>query len=488
MKKTFFAGIVLLIIAATHSYACYSIVVGKKATADGSVLFGHNEDNARKFVAGMWKVDRMDHTSGEWVKLQAGGRIPQVKTTWGYWWLQMPERDYSDGFLNEHGVAIASDNCPSREDNPELTAGGIGGPILRRLVAERARTAREGVKLVGSLVEQYGYTASGRTLVICDSDEGWLVSMVNGKHWVAARVPDDMFAVIANTYTIRGVDLADTLNYLGSPDLIEYAIKRGWHDPSEGPFSFEKAYADPKTRTSPGNTHRQWSGLRLLSAETVPMPEDERLPFAVKPKEPLTVKHITGVLRDHYENTSYEPGNDYTVKPAHKRHTSTICSPGTNSSGVFQLRSWMPADIGSVWWLALWQPCSTPYAPLYAGMDSVPGQLEFGGEPGENCVFCVVSPEFGTAYQAFSDLSGWVNEDYAERILSINDQWQALEQHSFDIQDSFEKYILGQWKSQPALAEKILGRYCRGIVDHAVYQARLTMSEKKADTYFSGSR
>ena len=121
-------------------------------------------------------------------------------------------------------------------------------------------------------------------------------------------------------------------------------------------------------------------------------------------------------------------------------------------------------------------------------MDSAPGQLEFGGEPGENCVFCVVSPEFGTAYQAFSDLSGWVNEDYAQRIPLINDRWRELEQHSFDIQDSFEKYILGQWKSQPSLSEIILGRYCRGIVVHSVYQARLLMSEEKTDMDFPGNR
>ncbi|MBN1293698.1 MAG: C69 family dipeptidase [Candidatus Latescibacteria bacterium] len=487
MFKISFMVVLIVLLSVTPAFACYSIVAGKKATVDGSVLFGHNEDNARKFVAGLWKVNRTDHASDEFVKLQAGARLPQVKTTYGYLWCQMPELDYSDGLLNEYGVAVASDNCPSREDNPELTGGGIGGPVLRRLVAERARTAREGVKLVGSLIEQYGYTASGRTMVICDPEEGWLVSMVNGKHWVAARVPDDMVAIIANTYTIREVDLADTLNYLGSPDLIAYAEKRGWYNPSEGPFSFEKAYANPDIRVSTGNTHRQWSGLRLLSAEPVPLPEEKRLPFAVKPKEPLTVDHITAVLRDHYENTPYEPEKDYQSRHAHKRHTSTICSPGTNSSHVFQLRSWLPVDIGAVWWLAMWQPCSTPYIPLYAGMDTVPGQLEFGGEPGENCVFCVVSPEFGPAYQVFYDLSGWINEHYAHCITPLREQWRVFEKESYDIQPQFEDYVLGQWKMNPSIARRILSRYCDGVTAEAVYKARLFMTENKDTEIITGS-
>lgn len=482
MRKSIFAAVLLFsfIIHCHWAVACYSIVAGKKATADGSVLFGHNEDNARKFVAGVWKVERAKHDSQEFVRLQSGGRIPQAETTWGYWWLQMPELDYSDGFLNEFGVAVATDNCPSREDNPEITDGGIGGPILRRLVAERAKTAREGVKLVGSLVERYGYTASGRTMVICDPKEGWLVAIVNGKHWVAKRVPDDQVALIANTYTIREIDLADTLNCLGSADIISYAQKRGWYNPSEGQFSFEKAYAAPDIRVSPGNTHRQWSGLRRLAKNTVPLPEKERLPFSVTPKEPLTVAHITAVLRDHYEGTSYEVKDTYTDTPAHKRHTTTICSPATNSSGVFQLRSGMPIEVGAVWWIALWQPCSTTYVPLYCGASDVPSDLGFDPQTSGTCPFCVVSPEFGTAYRAFADLSAWVDKDYAARIDSVRTAWNEMEEISFKGQKAFETLVLDQWKRDERTARGLLSRYSAGAVSLAVRRAKEFMALETA--------
>ncbi|MBT4483389.1 MAG: hypothetical protein HOC71_06900, partial [Candidatus Latescibacteria bacterium] len=324
-------------------------------------------------------------------------------------------------------------------------------------------------------VQKFGYAVSGRTMVICDSEEGWLVSLVNGKHWVAARVPDDMVALISNTYTIREVDLSDTLNYLGSPDLIEYAVKRGWYNPDDGPFSFEKAYADPKTRISEGNTHRQWSGLRLLSREHVQLPEDERLPFAVKPKALLTVKDITCVLRDHYEETPYEPVAGYETRAAHKRHTSTICSPVTNSSSVFQLRSGMPVEIGAVWWLAMWQPCSTPYIPLYAGMDEVPEQLGISSESSGNSPFCITSFDFGSYYRVFSDLSGWVDNDYAARIPRLKSCWRTLEETSYNFQPTFEAYLLNQWNTEPAHALELLSRYSHGIVARAFQQAKELM-------------
>ncbi|MHB9028491.1 MAG: dipeptidase [Candidatus Latescibacterota bacterium] len=451
---------------------CFSIVAGKKATADGSVLFGHNEDNGFDRVAGMRKIERKDHPAGEWVTLPGGGRIPQVRTTWAYWWMQMPEIDYSDGFLNEHGVAIASDNCRSREDQPDLTDGGVGGVALRRLVMERARTAREGVQIIGSLIGQFGYNSSGRTMMVCDSKEGWLVAMVNGKHWVARRVPDDMVAAISNTYTIREIDLKDTKNFLGSSDIIDYAVRRGWYNPAQGPFSFEEAYADRKTRESIGNTHRQWGALRHLSASPVPVPEETRLPFAVKPKKPLTVADITVPLRDHYENTAYDPEAGYEKKPAHKRHTSSICGPYTNSSHVFQLRAGMPVEIGSVWWLAVRQPCSVPYVPFYLGSDTVPEQYRFETDPDDfNAAANTPAPVPGTAYRILGDLAKWVDADYAGRIPLLRARRDALEAGCRRYKGEFEKHLLKEWKRDPEYVRGLMSRYTQGIVARAVQDA-----------------
>jgi dipeptidase len=456
---------------------CFSIVAGKKATADGSVLFGHNEDNGFERVAGMRRIERINHPEGEWVTIPGGGRIPQVRTTWAYWWMQMPGLDYSDGFLNEHGVAIASDNCRSREDQPNLTAGGIGGVALRRLVMERARTAREGVQVIGSLIEQFGYNSSGRTMMVCDANEGWLVAMVNGKHWVAQRVPDDMVAAISNTYSIREINLKDPKNFLGSPDIIDYAIRRGWYDPAGGPFSFEEAYADRKARESIANTHRHWAALRHLSASPVPLPEEARLPFAVKPKKPLTVADIIVPLRDHYENTAYDPETGYEKKPAHKRHTSSICGPYTNSSHVFQLRSKMPVEIGAVWWLAVRQPCSVPYIPFYLGSDSIPEQYRFETDPDVFTAAGNTSPPVpGAAYQVLGNLAQWVDTDYTGRIPLLHARRDALEAGCYRYQGEFEKHLLREWRRNPEYVRSLMSRSTQGIIARAIQDAKELMN------------
>ena len=168
------------------------------------------------------KVPRRSYPAGATVMLRNGGSLEQVKETWAYIWSEMPGMSFSDSYVNEWGVTVASDNCPSREDKPELTDGGIGY-MLRRLVAERAKTAREGVLLAGELVERFGYVDSGRTYIIADPKEGWLLCVVNGKHWLARRVPDDEVAMVANTYTIHEVILSNKANFLASADIVDYA-------------------------------------------------------------------------------------------------------------------------------------------------------------------------------------------------------------------------------------------------------------------------
>ena len=164
------------------------------------------------------------------ITLRNGGQLEQVEQTWAYIWSEMPGLLFSDSYLNEWGVCVASNNCPSREDKPDLTDGGINY-MLRRLVIERAKTSREGVRIAGELVQRFGYDASGRTYLIADPDEGWLFCAVNGKHWLAAKVPDDEVAMVANSYSVHEVDLADTVNFQASPDIIDYAISRRWYRP-----------------------------------------------------------------------------------------------------------------------------------------------------------------------------------------------------------------------------------------------------------------
>ncbi|OGG03228.1 MAG: hypothetical protein A3F83_04320 [Candidatus Glassbacteria bacterium RIFCSPLOWO2_12_FULL_58_11] len=452
---------------------CFLVVAGKAATADGSVLLGHNEDNGIDKLARLRSVERKVHSRGETLKLAGGASIPQADTTFGYLILEMPGLAYSHGLLNEYGVAVVSNNCPSREDLGELTEGGIG-PDLRFLVAERARTAREGVKLVGFLIKSYGYVASGRTLTIGDPQEAWQVAMVHGKLWVARRVPDDEVAVLANSYAIHEVALEDTLNYLGSPEIKAYATQRGWYTPLRGAFDFERAYARQDLLTDPNQRCRQWSGFNRVAASPLPLPDTGiALPFSVKPKKKLTPADLFGVLRDHYEDTPYSRGTLPPHGPPPPGGAATICNGATNHGDVFQLRDGLPVEIGALWWIALWRPCASPFLPLYYGISEVPEPLDFAVDP---AVFSApdkgVLPGPEKALRVFHDLTLQVDGSYYQRIGKVRQEWAGFDSWSLLLQPSLERLALESWKKDRPLAVELLDRYCAGTLTRALELAR----------------
>lgn len=416
---------------------CYLVVAGRLASAEGCVLMAHNEDNGADKVFRFRRVERARHSPGETVTLAGGGQIAQADTTWAYIVCEMPGLDFSHVLLNEHSVAVVSNNCPSREDRPELAQGGIG-PRLRWLVAERARSAREGVRLVGGLVERFGYVASGRTLTICDPREAWQVAMVNGKHWVARRVPDDEVAVLANSFGIHAVDLADTLDFLGSPHLIEYAASRGWYDPeAEGEFDFERSYARADLLDNPNQRQRQWSGFRRIAGSEFPVPENgESLPFSIRPAAPVSRRQLFAALRDHYEGTPYEAawGRAHFTPEGYKPRT--VCHGSTNHGDVFELRGPGEKGPGTVWWTACWRPCASPFLPLFLKMDGMPGELDFTVERSvfENAGSAVM-PGRDKAIGAFRELTLVLDEAGWSRMQALRAEWVEWESRAAGLVD-----------------------------------------------------
>ena len=442
--------------------ACSSLAAGKLATVDGSVLFGHNEDDSPCPTL-MHVVPRVYHEPGEKIVMwDTGGTIDQVEGwTWAYLWSEMPGYKFSDSYLNEWGVSIASDNCSSSREIPpyDLTDGGIGY-WLRRLPIERAKTAREGVEIMGYFVEKLGYTASGRTYIIADPQEAWLFAAVAGKHWVAQRVPDDEVAFIPNYYTIRQVDLSDTDNFLACPDLIQHAIDKTWYDPASGPFDFAKVYNTASTQASLGNKLRHWGALRLLTG--IEYPDMSDLPFSVKLNRQLSVEDITEVLRCHYEGTEWQwyPALGYSSPHSYRiagNSIRVICTSSTQESFVMQLRSNMPSIIGNVYWRAQCRPCESAYIPWYSGILKVAEPYTIG-EPG-------VPDDPESAYWTFQKMCLLVDADYADRIGKVRATWDNFENAEFARQAGIEKAALSMYYDggKEDLARKFLTQYTEGL-------------------------
>lgn len=460
---SFFAAILALGSLTSSARGCYAVVVGKNASTDGAVLLGHNEQNYGQRYLNFRKVSRIEHKAGEMVKLQNGAEVPQIRESYAFLWSENPGLQYSDGYLNEWGVAVVSDGCPDRaedlqklEADGQLVKGGIGY-MLRRLITERAKTAREGVQIAGKLIEQVGYPSS-RTLVIADSREAWLLSMSKGKHWAAQRVQDDAVVLLPNVYVIGKVDLKDKSNFLGSPDLIEYAIKKGWYNPAGGEeFDFSKAYGQQQKHLI---DERQWRGQCLVTGKDIRKEPDRKLPFSVKPAHRLSVKDVISILRFHGEGS--------------------LCNNATQEAAVFQLRSNMPVDIGCIYWRCSAEPCSSILTPWYCGITETPKGYYKAVDVKENLTLdCHFSeshekfkPDAGMAWWIFKELQDKVNADYHSRIGMVRTACDKYEDKVFAAQPAVEKKAMELCQSDKPAARRYLTDYSTAVALGAVDKAR----------------
>ncbi|MHC4532929.1 MAG: C69 family dipeptidase [Planctomycetota bacterium] len=467
-----------LAILAAKCDACYSIVVGKKASVDGCVIVAHNEDDGPPQIVNHHKIPRKKHPSGETVKLRNGGQLAQVRQTWAYIWSEMPGMLFSDSYLNEWGVCVTSDNCPSREDKPELTDGGIGY-MLRRLVAERAKTAREGVLLAGNLVERFGYIDSGRTYIICDPDEGWLFCVVNGKHWMAKRVSDNEVAMVANTYTIRRIDLSDKTNFLTSKDIIKYAVSRGWYNPKkDGPFDFADVYSNPNSASNYSNFGRQWSGFKYVAAKAIKI--GPKLPFSVVPKRKVSVADIMQILRHDYKGTIIEASSP---KRSPQQSGTPICNDGTQTSFVAQLRKHKPLDIGLVYWMCLSSPRTSFYIPYHFGISEFPSGFSLDSQrPSKTFFNEKLNRPFQTdlfkVFWMFSNFRNKLSGASADTIASVKALAVRIENDALTVQKPVEEAARRLYAKDKTAAMQILANYSKGIYLSSIEAMQKVLSEK----------
>ncbi len=359
--------------AQSFAYNCSSIIIGKNASTTGKVILAHNEDD-HHVVMQQFIVPRMKHTQGEMLIFDDGKAvIPQVSETYGYYWSEMRSStqlvSFADSFINEWGVAVVSDSCnPSKVSDSDPQHGDMIY-ALRRLVAERSRTAREGVELAIGLIEKYGYNSS-RSYQICDQNEGWVLQVSKGKHYAAKRVPDDEVLYIPNWYTIHKIDFTDTKheNYYFASDLVSYAIGHGWYTPAKdgdySDFDFAKAYQ--------GGGETQFNILRASNAWRLLMGEEpaDIKQFSVKLDRKIGLQESKNVMRTHYEGTADDITCDYAKNPHMDpmRHF-TICNAWTIESSIIEFNE----DLAlTCIWRAVLTPCISPYTPWYLGILKIP--------------------------------------------------------------------------------------------------------------------
>ena len=475
------ACLTLLFLSGTAGADCFTVLVGKNASTDGSVLFGHNEQNGGRRIVNYRYIPRMQYPPGTLIKLKNGGILDQVDETWALLWLENPGVEFGDAYFNEWGVVIASDSCGTREDpyaelaaRGDITDGGIGY-MLRRIVAQRARTAREGVEIMGALLNRFGYSSSGRSYTIADPDEGWVVAVAAGKRWIAERCPDDAVVLLPNVHILdASADLSDTKNVIASPGLVEYAAKRGWYDQAAGkPFSFREAFNHParpgQFMDKYGVDPLQWFAQSKVIGRMIELPAKQQLPFSVKPTKKMSVADVAAILRSHNEGTEFDDTEGYKKGSPHRNRfpVADICGPTTQEGAVYQLRAGMPREIGCLVWRTTAAPCSNVMTPWYLGITSTP---EAYHKPGDIEDILTLEHHFqppaGTfefdaefAFDICNELENLVDTRYAQAIEVVREEWDPFEREQFDLQAAVEKTALDLYRKDKELCRKYLTAY-----------------------------
>jgi dipeptidase len=337
---------------------CNFVLAGKDATADGSVMMAYNNDWSPQNAVYLDVVPATDTTYG-FVKIMCIG-------------------DIREGGVNERQFGVNygtfTDLDPSVVAADPYESRGIQGELWDRLLQECA-TCDEALDLIAEIAEHEGFnSACAGSFGFADPDETWVFELLGGHHWVAQRVPDDAVLAHPNIIVVRQIDLGDPANFRGSPDLQAFAESIGRYDPSEGPFDVAWAYGDRDELQTYYDTNRLWGAYDTVAPSLGLVPE---MPFATRPvsvvpDEPVTRQDLMAISRYHYEDTPLDQTGGYTLMSPHKQTNRPICDRTTDYNAVWQLRDWLPDEVGGVVWLAPGRPCSSTYAPFYAGIASVP--------------------------------------------------------------------------------------------------------------------
>lgn len=475
---------------------CYMLAVGKKASADGSVMVARNCDSNSTEAQRIVSVPRLTHKPGEKIRIPDSKNmvLDQVSETYAYTAI-IRMVDGEDigmvaGGINEFQMSAgASTGGWVKPKVAELTPwpDTVIGDYLMTLVLERCKTAREAVRWLGDMTEKYG--ARTDNYILADPNEVWLFEQYHGYHWAAARVPDDCFIVEANSFRLAEINPDDPDNYMCDPDLIPFAIKHGLWDPNSGvPFHASRAYSTNdlnRPRGPEGNypqphysLHRIWRGNQLLkpSLKLDPYEPTKEYPLFLQPDKKLTPADLLNVLKDYYGGTELDEYGQqdkdypYIVNPetGHYRYSPAwsksriIGCTQTITSWVTQSRSWLPDAIGGVLWAGLAAAASSPHLPFYAHNTHTPKAFQIG-DAGDKSVY---RPD--SAYWLYENIGNIMNLFYQGTVDLVKPIWADFDDRQFKMQACVEEAALNLYKQNPAQAVEYLTGYSNGVALQAL--------------------
>ncbi|NTV82266.1 MAG: hypothetical protein HGA24_12710, partial [Candidatus Aminicenantes bacterium] len=375
------------------------------------------------------------------------------------------------GYMNDNQVAIGESTigCQRKMQNP-TPAAKLDLTMLTLLGIERAATAREAIRIMGSLAEKYGYGFhdDGEMLAVADPNEAWIFEICPvgplwtpesgkpGAVWCAQRVPDDHVSVCPNESRLGEIDLANKDFFMASPNVVSLAVEMGFYDPKSGkPFNWKRAYSpvDGSAASTNGRIQRLWRFFDIVAPSQKLKPETPNmdLPFSVKPDKKVSVQDVMTMTRDRSYGTPFDPvmgirGGPF-KNPNYYRQTRVIDHGLAEYSTVTQSRAGLPDPIGGVVWIAFGSQDTSCYMPLYAGMTEVPKSFMVG----DHWTFSRDSVRWAFDYTDFH-----VQVVYSEAIKDVQAAQAKYETELIARIPEIDQQALALYKKKPAEAAKFL--------------------------------
>ena len=505
----------LLWLPATN--ACTNFMVTKGASKTGATYVTYSADSHQLFgelyyrpAAVYMPGTLMDIR--EWDTGKPLGKIKQALQTFAV-----------VGNMNEYQVTIGETTYGGHEDLADSTATMDYGNLIY-VTLQRAKTAREAIKIMAELVAEYGYYSEGESFSIGDPNEVWILEMIGkgaprkvkdkkgvekmetnkGAVWVAIRIPDGYISGHANQARITSFPLDNGKTSISSKnmkkifnpevscvyasDVISFAKERGYYKDLSKPFSFADAYAPLTFSGLRACEARVWAGFRKACKDAdkyFPYINGEdmnnRLPLYVKPDQKLSLNDVKSLMRDHFEGTAYDMTQDVGAGPykcpyrwrpmdwkydgknyVHERAAST---QQTGFSFVAEMRSWLPNHIGGINWFGVDDTYLTVYMPMYCGINDVPSSLQQGN--GSMLKFT-----WNSAFWVFNWVSNWTYtrwSDISPEVLKL----QTTLENGFNnqVKDVDEK-AMELYKSAPNSVDDYLTSFSKNLGDKTTEQWR----------------
>ena len=478
MNKIFASALmaVAMLGSVSEAEACSNFIVGKKASVDGSVMCSYSADDYGMFQ-NLCHYPAAKHAKGEmrkifdWDSNKYYGEIPEAAETYNV-----------IGNINEWQVTIGETTYGGREEMVDSTGIMDYGSLIY-VALQRSKTAREAIKVMTTLANTYGYNSGGETFTICDPKEAWIMEMMGkgagskGAVWVALRIPDDAICAHANQSRIGKFNMKDKKNVMYAKDVVSFARSKGWFKGKDADFSWKMAYAKPDFSGRRFCDARAWAMLNhfydmspYLDWALGKNPDAQDMPLWVVPNKKVSVKDVEAVMRDHYEGTplSVADGSDigggiwempyrptplmYKVDGKQYFNERPVSTQQTGFVFVSQMRSWLPREIGGVFWFANDDANMAAFTPVYCSMTERP---ECYNTPGVDAVHFSKK----NAYWVCNMTSNMVYPRYSLMFPTLKEVRDSLDNSYFAAQAGVEKKAQELYTQNPQAAVKYLNDY-----------------------------